>query len=303
MGADSHRLPYYPGCTLKTRASNFEATALATARALGMDLVEIPRWNCCGTVFSLTDDDLIHHVGPVRNLIRVEQMNRDGLVDGETRLVTLCSMCFNTLKRANLRMRERPGDLETINEFMDTEDDYEGSVEVVHFLELLRDDGFAAVRDRVEIPLTGLKVAPYYGCMLLRPGGVGIDDPEEPTILDDLLSALGAEAVYNHYMKVCCGSYQAMHDKYAVAGLVHDILSHARAGGADAIATSCPLCAHNLDSGQREVKEMHPDFEEMPVFYFTELTALAFGLEPELSSDPHYVSREHLLKRRRLPVL
>jgi heterodisulfide reductase subunit B len=98
-------------------------------------------------------------------------------------------------------------------------------------------------------------------------------------------------------MKLCCGSYQAMHDMQAVAGLVRDILTHARADGARAIATSCPLCAHNLDSGQKEVKALDPDFEEMPVFYFTELMALAFGLEPDLiGSGNHHVSREAVLK-------
>ncbi len=301
MSTDILKLPYYPGCTLKTRASNFEISAMACARTLGMELVELPTWTCCGTVFSLTSDDLIHHVGPIRNLIRVQEMNRDGLVDGEMRLVTLCSMCFNTLKRANQRMRENPGDLKTINDFMDTEDDYDGHVEVVHFLELLRDLGPGAIGDKVENPLAGLRVAPYYGCMLLRPKEVGIDDPEEPTIQGDILSALGAEVVYNHYMKLCCGSYQAMHDKYAVAGLVYDILSHAQADGAQAIATSCPLCAHNLDNGQKEVKERHPDFEEIPVFYFTELMALAFGLGPGfLGSGHRYVPAERLLKERQL---
>ena len=160
MSTDSKRLPYYPGCTLKTTAGNFEVSALASARVLGMELVEIPRWNCCGTVFSQTDDDLIHHVGPVRNLIRVQEMNRDGIVKDEYRLVTLCSMCFNTLKRADLRMRENPDNLKTLNDFMNLEDDYEGNVEVVHLLELLRDLGPEAIAEKVRNPLTGLKVAP-----------------------------------------------------------------------------------------------------------------------------------------------
>ena len=301
MNPDNKRLPYYPGCTLKTTAGNFEASALASARALGMELLEIPRWNCCGTVFSLTDDDLIHHVAPVRNLIRVQEMNRDGTVEDEHRLVTLCSMCFNTLKRANLRMRENPDNLKTLNDFMNLEDDYEGNVEVVHLLELLRDLGPEAIAEKVRNPLTGLRVAPYYGCMLLKPKEVGIDDPEEPTIQNGLLTALGAEVVYNHYMKLCCGSYQTMHSKDAVAGLAYDILSHAQADGAQVIATSCPLCAYNLDNRQKQVKEMHPEFEEMPVLYFTQLMALAFGLEPQVCGfDQNFVSAEHLFKEKQL---
>ena len=297
MSVETRKLPYYPGCTLKTRASNLESSAMACAGVLGLELVELPEWNCCGTVFSLTSDDLIHHVGPVRNLIHVQEMNRSGLVDGEMSVMTLCSMCFNTLKRANLRMRENPDDLETINNFMDRDPDYEGKVDVVHFLEVLRDMGPEAISEKVKRPLTGLRVASYYGCTLLRPKEVGIDDPEEPTVQNDILTALGADVIYNHFMKLCCGSYQAMHDMQAVAGLVRDILTHARADGARAIATSCPLCAHNLDSGQKEVKALDPDFEEMPVFYFTELMALAFGLEPDLiGSGNHHVSREAVLK-------
>jgi heterodisulfide reductase subunit B len=301
MHPDTKRLPYYPGCTLKTTAANFEVSAIASARALGIELVEIPRWNCCGTVFSLTDDDLIHHVAPVRNLIRVEEMNREGTLNDEYRLVTLCSMCFNTLKRANLRMHENPDNLKTLNDFMNLEEDYQGKVEVVHFLEILRDLGPEAIADKVKNPLTGLRVAPYYGCMMLKPKEVGIDDPEEPTIQNNLLTALGADVVYNHYMKVCCGSYQTMHSKEAVAGLAYDILVHAQEDGAELLVTSCPLCAYNLDNRQKHVKEIHPEFEEIPVLYFTQLMALAFGLDPRLCRlDLNYVSAEHLLEERQL---
>jgi len=301
MSTKSLVLPYYPGCTLKTTARGFEVSALASAAKLGIELMELPRWNCCGTVFSLTDDDLIHQIAPIRNLIRVQEMNGDGLLDGEYRLVTLCSMCFNTLKRANLRVKENPEDLKTINDFMYLEEDYKGDAEVVHFLEILRDMGSGPIARKVERPLAGLRVAPYYGCMMLRPKEVGIDDPEEPTIQNNILKALGAEVIYNHYMKICCGSYQTVHDKYAVAGLAYDILSHAREDGAEAIATSCPLCAYNLDNRQREVKEIHPDFEEIPVFYFTQLMALAFGLGPESCGlDENHVLAEDLLREKQL---
>ena len=295
------KLPYYPGCTLKTKADNFERSAIASARKLGVELVELPRWNCCGTVYSLTDDDLIHHVAPVRNLVRVQEMNDAGLVENEYRMVTLCSMCFNTLKRTNQRMRENPEDLEKVNSLMDREDDYLGKVEVVHFLEILREIGFDAVREMVEKPLEGLKVAPYYGCMLVRPKEIGIDDPEEPSIQEELIEALGAEPVDTPYKKVCCGSYQTVRDPGVVAGLAHDILTHSRRAGADVLVTSCPLCAFNLDSRQREVRERHPSFEEMPVLYFTQLMALGLGLGPEYYGfERNYISPEPLLERKGL---
>ena len=131
------RIPYYPGCTLKTNAKNFEVSAIESAKILGIELVELPRWNCCGTVFSLTSDDLMHHVAPIRNLIRVQEMNEDGFVKDEYRLLVLCSMCYNTLKRANLRVKENPDDLKKINDFMYLEKEgYEGNVEIIHLLRL-----------------------------------------------------------------------------------------------------------------------------------------------------------------------
>jgi heterodisulfide reductase subunit B len=295
------KISYYPGCTLKTNAKNFENSAIAVARKLGVELIELPRWNCCGTVFSLTDDDLIHNVAPIRNLIRVQEMNKNGLINDDKRLITLCSMCFNTLKRANLRVKENPDDLEKINDLMYLEENYEGNVEVLHFLELLRDIGFEKVRENVKNPLKGLRIAPYYGCMLLRPKEVGIDDPEGPTIQEGLYLELGADIVDNPYKKVCCGSYQVIQDKYVVSNLAYDILTHAKDAGAEAISLSCPLCAYNLDSIQKEVKEKNPQFAEMPVFYFTQLMAVAFGLDTEVCGfDLNYVDPCPLLNDKNL---
>ncbi len=296
------KLPYYPGCTLKTKAKNFEDSAIAVAKELGIDFIELPRWNCCGVVASLVSDDLMRLLAPIRNLIRVQEMNKSGLIKDEYRLVTLCAMCFNTLKRANLRVKENPDDLKKINDFMDREEEcYNGSVEVVHFLEILRDTGFENVCKKVKKPLKNLKIAPYYGCLLLRPKEVGIDDPEAPTIQEELLKALGAEVIDNPYKKVCCGSYQTVHNKYAVASLSYDILTHARQGGADAIITSCPLCAFNLDNRQKEIIENHPDFTEIPVFYFTQIMAIAFGLEEDVCGfDLNWVDPKPLLREREL---
>ncbi len=296
------KISYFPGCTLKTSAQNFETSAIASAKVLDVEMVELPRWNCCGVVTSLATDDLIHHVAAIRDLVRVQEMNKNGLVKDNYRLLTLCSMCFHTLKRANLRVQENPDDLKTINDFMYLEEDYEGKVEVIHFLELLRDTiGFDKVKEKVKKPLGGLKIAPYYGCMLLRPKEVGIDDPEEPTVQKNLLGALGAENVDNAYGKRCCGSYQTVRDKYVVADLAYDILSRARLEGADAISLSCPLCAFNLDNRQREVVEKYPDFTPMPVFYFTQLMALAFGLNEEVCGfDLNYIDPRPLLKEKKL---
>jgi heterodisulfide reductase subunit B len=296
------RLPYYPGCTLKTTAKGLEDSALAVAEALGIALVELPRWNCCGVVTSLTDDDLMRHIAPIRNMVRTQDAVDDGLVD-DARLVTLCSMCFNALKWSNKRITGDAADLKSINDFMYLENDYRGDVEVLHFLEVLKQLGPEAISGRVANPLEGLKVAPYYGCTLLRPKSIGIDDPEAPTIQKDLLEILGATVVDNPYKTMCCGSYQTVQDKDAIAELTHSILSRARRAGADAVTTFCPLCAFNLDNRQEEVIRKHPDFEQMPVFYFPQLMAVAFGLDPTCCrfdlnhTDPRpLLSREGLMK-------
>ncbi len=272
------RLPYYPGCTLKTTAQNFEESALASARALGVELVELPRWNCCGTVHALAKDDVMHYLAPIRNLIRVEEMAESGLVD-EKRVVTLCAMCYNTLKRANAVVKEDQEKMQKVREIMERENPYGGSVQVVHLLQVLRDLDWSKVADRVERPLKGLRVAPYYGCLLLRPRGFGIDDVDNPQVMERLLEALGAEVVNIPFKTKCCGAYHTVQMKKVVAELSHRILDQASSAGADMVATACPLCEYNLGPRQEEVKKLFRGFAPLPVVYFTQLMALAFGLE------------------------
>jgi len=183
------KLSYYPGCTLKTKARNLEQAALGAMKELGIECDELPRWNCCGAVFSLADDDLIHHVAPIRNLIRAAEQGSDTVV-------TLCSQCYNVLARANQLVREDEGKRKTLNMFMDEEPDYNGEVEVVHLLPYLRDNvGWDALREKVKKPLGGLKVATFYGCTLIRPDSVTIKNGPDPEVFEDFLRALGAEPV------------------------------------------------------------------------------------------------------------
>jgi len=201
------KLLYYPGCTLKTSAKNLEKSAFAIMEKLGYEMVEMEDWTCCGVVASLTDDDLMHHLAPLRNLIHAED-------EGEETIVTLCDMCCNTLKQTNLRVKEKPEDLETLNLFMDKENDYKGTIKIMHFLEFLRDEvGFKVLKKMVKNPLKGMKIMPYYGCMMLRPREVAIDDAEEPAIMEDLLRDLGAEVVDNPFKIECCGSYHTIEEK------------------------------------------------------------------------------------------
>jgi heterodisulfide reductase subunit B len=288
-------LAYYPGCTLKTRARNLEEPAAASMEALGFKLDEVPRWNCCGAVYSLAEDDLIHQVAPVRNLIRVKKQ-------GDTELVTLCAFCLNTLKRANLLMRDDPEKRNTLNDFIDEGIDYGGEVKVVHLLEVLRDEiGWEALAQKVTLPLQGLRAAPYYGCTLLRPREIAIDDVDNPSVLGDFLRALGAGPVDFPESTTCCGSYQVVNAPGDIPEYARPILNSASSHGAEVLVLTCPLCDYNLGRAQRELARKGSGFKEVPLVYFTQLLALALGLGSRVCHfDLNHGNPESLLEEKGL---
>ena len=287
------KLAYYPGCTLKGRARNFEETLVVSSSALGVELEELPKWSCCGTVCSLASDDLMRQLAPIRNLIRTQEMGSDGLV-------APCAMCYNTMKRANLLVKGDREKLETVNEFMDREVDYDGTVEVLHPLQVFGSIGMHPVRKKASRPLTGLKISPYYGCLLIRPSAVAIDDPRNPRVMELLLEALGAEVVDSPLKAFCCGAYLTINRKDAVANMAHKIIAAATTRGADVMTTSCPLCFFNLDSRQEEVQARYPGATRIPILYFTQLVALALDLGDSCDFTDHYMDPRPLLEEREL---
>ncbi len=293
------KIPYFPGCTLKTTAKNFELSAIASAKKIGIEFVELDRWNCCGVVSSLTSDDLMKHLAPVRNFLRVQEMNKQKVVENENRMVTLCSMCYNTLSLSNQRMKENADDLQKVNDFMHREEEnYKGDVDVVHFLSILDEYGFDKLAQKVTKPLKDLKVASYYGCTLLRPKSVGIDDTEDPKILENFVKALGADAIDWDAKSRCCGSYHTVTNIDIVYRLVQGIIDDAKKNGADAIITSCPLCAFNLDVRQSEIKEKNPDYQTIPIYYFTQLMGLALEIDKQdIGLEFNKIDPEKLLKK------
>lgn len=291
------KIPYYPGCTMKADKGNgtgFEQSALAAAATLGIELVEMPRWYCCGTIYSTASDDLMKHLGSVRDLSKIQQA-------GDNKLVTLCSMCYNTLAMVNVMLKQEPDKLNTINEFMAPEEEaYRGEVDVLHFLQILKTDvGFDNIASHIQTPLKGLKVAPYYGCVLTRPEDVAIDDMEEPRIMHDLLNVLGAEVIDDPYKVECCGSYQTIGPmKEAVIERTYRIVQNMANNGAEAIVLSCPLCEFNLDARQKDALEQHPDLPRIPILYFSQLLALALGLDPDLCKfENHHIDPRPLLAK------
>ncbi len=255
---------YYPGCTLKTKASDYEESAMAVMEALGKPLVEMDDWYCCGAVQSLTTDDLMHQLAPIRTMCCAQEQ-------GEKELVTLCDMCYNVLKQANERVRENPDDLETMNEFQDEDPDYLAEVEIYHLFQILQDMK-DDIRKKIVNPLSSLRVTPYYGCMLLRPEKAAIDDTEDPSVMEELLELTGAEVIDNPKRTECCGSYHTVNRSDIVEKRVKEIVGRAVEDGADVIVLSCPLCQFNLEYHQKTTEF------EVPVLYLTELLALAFGI-------------------------
>lgn len=291
MGERRVQIPYFPGCTLSTKAQGFDVAGRASAKALGFELVELSEWNCCGATFPLATDNELALVGPARILLQAQQEG--------ARLATLCSICYNVLKRTAGFLQENEEKRKRINLFV--EDEYTGQVQVLHLLEILRDElGFEALGERVEKPMEGLRVAPYYGCLLLRPQDeIGLDDPDEPTILHDLLGSLGCEVVDFPHKAECCGSYLTVSAAAAAEELAYIILKSAQREGAEMVVTSCPLCQFNLDYRQAEMDRKHPDFAPLPVLYFTQLLGIALGLDSAgYGFGDHYVDPRPLLRER-----
>ncbi len=260
------KFSYYPGCTMHEQAKNFERSTLESARALGVELMEMTDWQCCGAVYPLVTDNLFPVVSAARNLSTVEKDGRD--------MVTLCSACYHVHKRTSLLARtdeEARGKLESF-----IEEDLPGKSRVLHLLEVLRDDvGFDAVKEKVGEGLAGLKVAPYYGCLLLRPAGeMEFDDPEAPTIMSDLITSLGGEQVEFPQGIECCGAYLSLSRPELPRRRVQRIIDGARMRGAEALMVSCPLCQFNLDT-------LQGGENQLPIFYFSQLLALGLGLGDE----------------------
>ncbi len=274
---------YFPGCTLSTKAMGYDASGRAVAQALGMPFEELPEWQCCGATFPLATDNAMALIAPTRMLTESQKAG------GHT--TTLCAICYHVLKRTQVALDRNPETLERINWF--TEEPYKGGARITHFLELLRDElGWDTLKDRTVRPLTELKVAPYYGCLLLRPENeINLDDPDEPTIMHDCLAALGCEVIDFPHKVECCGSYLSVSKPEVSDRLSEEIVQSARRRGAQVIATACPLCQFNLDHSQSQgIAGRPPEGEKLPVLYFTQLMAVALDLDRAfLGLDEHYV--------------
>ena len=259
------KFSYYPGCTLKTKAKDLDRYARLSCEALGVELAELPEWQCCGAVYPMAKDEIATKLSSIRALASARDLGTD--------LVTLCSACHNVIKQVNNDMRTNADIVLRANNYLKLDTPYTGETSVLHFLELLRDRvGFDALKAKVVNPLTGRKIGAYYGCLLLRPSKImAMDDAENPTIIEDFIRSIGATPVVYGMRNECCGGYMTLENKESAQKRSNAVLESAKAKGADTVVTACPLCLYNL--------KKNGGYEDVDVVYFTELLAEALGVK------------------------
>ncbi|MFO7718566.1 MAG: CoB--CoM heterodisulfide reductase iron-sulfur subunit B family protein [Thermodesulfobacteriota bacterium] len=281
---------YYPGCSQLGTATDYDKSTRACCAKLDIHLQDIPDWSCCGSTPAHTVDHTLSGALSLRNLQLAEQLN-------PTCITTPCPSCLTNLKGA-AQKAEDPQSREAMNALLDTP--YTGSLDVKSTLQILVEDfGVDALAAKVSKPLTGLVVAPYYGCIMNRPPeAMQFDDPENPTAMDRILEACGA-TVAPYPLKVeCCGASYGIPRKDIVAHLSHKLLSLAEDVGAMAMVTACPLCQMNLDLRQKQINKLQNADHNMPVFYFTQLLGLALGLpSAELGLEKLAVNPKDVLNK------
>ncbi|HIH44249.1 MAG TPA: heterodisulfide reductase subunit B [Candidatus Methanoperedenaceae archaeon] len=280
------KFSYYPGCTLHGSASEYDISTRAVCRALGIELVEIEDWNCCGALEGSSNKALSTALS-ARNIVIASKTS--------LQLVMPCSICSHNLARADVSIREDSRLRQSVEQALGTS--YTG-VRMKHLLDVMVNEfGLENLKGRVTRPLTGIKAAPYYGCLLVRPSKIcRFDNPKNPVTMDNLIRALGADSPQFRHKVKCCGGSLLMGKEDIAHNLSLNILSEAKAAGADCLVAACPMC-HTMLDGQQGMIEKHHDVKlDMPVVYFTQLIGIALGLgEKELGLDRNMVSASRLL--------
>jgi len=289
---------YFPGCSLEKLAQSYHLSAIETTHRLGVELRELEDWNCCGSTSYFHVDELLAYALCARNLAMAEREKLD--------LVAPCSGCYKNLFFANAHLRGDPDLAEHIN-FALEEDSlrYFGGIEVKHLIEVIAESLESSdIRCAISNPLVDLRVAPYYGCQIVRPRKDD-EDIERPRYFEGLLSAIGATPVEYPPRLQCCGGSLILTSRPAALALVRNLLQCAKDCDATVIATACPMCQINLECYQQQVNEEFGLEVSMPIVYFTQLVGLALGIPPRrlglgtelvsttpLSSYSHRVARK-----------
>ncbi len=286
---------YFPGCSAEATAAGLGLSVQAIAKPLDMELIELEGWTCCGSTPYGSLDKLESICIAARNLALAEKTGLD--------LVTPCSSCYVTFSKANLHLKEHPQLMVQVNEALAVANvEYHGNLRIRQLMEvLLYDVTPEVIAAKVQQGLNGLKVAPYYGCQMVRPD-YGFDNPESPRSLDRLVESLGAEAVPYPLKNRCCGGALIIPEESLALGLIRKLLENAVDNGAQCLTTPCPLCQTNLDAYQSRVNSKFKTNYNLPVLFFSQLIGIALGVDPiSLGLNTNIVSPnrvlDHIYKR------
>jgi heterodisulfide reductase subunit B len=287
MSTDAYA--YYPGCTLHATAKEYDVSARAVCEKMGIALEELKDWTCCGASSAHTTNEALAIALPARDLRTAEKMGKP--------LAVACALCFNRLKVTEHELAADKSKLESVKALVGG--DYANTAEVVHLLQILYDRRKTMA---VSKPLKGLKVASYYGCMLVRPYEITkFDDPEDPQMMDKLMATLGAQPLEWDFKTACCGASLPLTRRDILLKLSHRILAQAQQLGADCLAVACPMCQFNLDMYQQAINREFGAKINQPILYFTQLAGVAMGLSPhQLHMDKHIIDPLPMLKNKGL---
>jgi len=265
---------YYPGCSLKAGGKHYEESLLPVFKEIGMTLEELDDWNCCGATAYFSVDEFMAAAICGRNLSIAEHEGKN--------ILAPCAGCYLTMKKSNSFLTSGHEKAKKIlNDLKNNGCEYKGKIDVIHPLEVLTEDiGLDKIRGMVKTKLSGLKVACYYGCQVVRPY-TDFDDPDYPTKMDDLMAAVGATPVDYSAKTRCCGGSLAGTLEDVGTSLNYILLKEAKKKGADVIVTLCPLCQFNLEIPQSKIVAKYKDDVRMPILYFTQLVGLALGISKE----------------------
>lgn len=306
MAEKSKPVAYYPGCALEGSGHAYNRSTKAVGKALGLDLVEIKNWNCCGAMEVKNIDPKIQTYLSARNLSITEEM-------GFETVMAPCNGCYHNLKKAEYDLEKDEGSRQ-VNQRLSTKAGHKtyeaGKVETIHALDWIkREIGDDGIRERVKKSLNGLKVANYYGCMYTRPRhifpekdkGPGSESTSNPHFMDEILAAAGAENVPYPLKTACCGGAHALSDSDTSTRLVLNLLETAEACGADVIATECPTCHTGLEMHQVRAEKVLGKKTKVKILYFTQLLGMALGLTPnQVGVQENFSDARDLIKEKGL---
>ena len=287
---------YFPGCSLEKMALSYNQSTMQTTKALGVELQELEDWNCCGATSYFHVDELLAYTMVSRNLAMAEKAGHD--------LVAPCSACYKNAYFTNAYLKEDEDLANHINYALEADNlKFSGDIQVKHLMEVFADDvGYDALKETVSHPLKGLRVAPYYGCQIVRPKKDD-EDVENPRFFEDLMTAIGADPVDFAYRLRCCGGSLLITSRDAAFRLIFELLQNVEQSEADVIATACPLCQTNLECYQMQINQEYGTNFKIPGLYFTQLIGLSLGIPTKkLGIGSEFVNAERIVTYAKEPA-